>query len=58
MRRAESRTEGETGKIPGEQSSKVTLEEHQDGKMSPEVKQDSEQAASSAAAAAASISQH
>lgn len=56
MRRAESRAEGETGEILGEQSSKVTLEEHQDGKMSPEVKQDSEQAASSAVAAA-SISQ-
>lgn len=56
MRRAESRAEGETGENLGEQSSKVTLEEHQDGKMSTEVKQDSEQAASSAAAAA-SISQ-
>lgn len=56
MRRAESRAEGETGEILGEQSSKVMLEEHQDGKMSPEVKQDSEQPASSAVAAA-SISQ-
>lgn len=56
VRRAESRAEGETGEILGEQSSKVMLEEHQDGKMSPEVKQDSEQPASSAVAAA-SISQ-